>query len=60
MTETNKTEPEQKEPKRRLSAYYLTEEEVQKLREDTEKAFASCTTPFKKIIFPAKDKIDDK
>lgn len=38
----------------RLSAAFLTEEEMKKLREDSEKASLSRSTPFKKIIYPTK------
>lgn len=60
MNDTNETESEQEDSKRRLSAYFLTEEEIQKLRDDSERASARRATPFKKIIFPAKNKMDDK
>ena len=36
------------------TAAFLTEEEVQKLREDSEKALLNLSIPLKKIIYPTK------
>lgn len=52
-SQTTSQDSQIKRPQR-LSAAFLTEEEMKKLREDSEKASLSRSTPFKKIIYPTK------
>ena len=51
--QTTSQDSQAKKPQR-LSAYYLTEEEVQKLREDSKKTLLNLSIPLKKIIYPTK------
>lgn len=52
-SQTTSQDSQTKKPQR-LSAYYLTEEEMKELREDSERASLSRSTPFKKIIYPSR------